>query len=319
LEGQSVKVLVTGAAGFIGSHVTQALIDKGCDATAVDSLTNYYDVSEKRRNIHEVLENEGSRLVQADVADPWTLERAQEVDVVMHLAAQPGVRASWSTGFNDYVRQNITVTQALLEACSHASRPPLLIVASSSSVYGDLPRYPARETDRLVPVSPYGVTKAAAENLCWAYATNSQLRVVALRLFTVYGPRQRPDMAFRRLIDSALTGRPFTVYGDGLQVRDFTFVEDVVRAWIAVAETPSLASGVYNVAGGAQATLLDAARYVAEFVGRKPNLEFRGEQAGDVRRTAGDSSQFADACMWKPEVSIGDGLARQVAWQQGLQ
>jgi nucleoside-diphosphate-sugar epimerase len=232
---------------------------------------------------------------------------------VFHQAGQPGVRASWSDGFDSYLRQNVLVTQRLLEAASEADLQRL-VYASSSSVYGNAPAYPTTEDDLPRPQSPYGVTKLAAEHLCGVYARTRGLPVVSLRYFTVYGPRQRPDMAMHRLIEAALSGEEFPLFGDGHQIRDFTFVGDIVEANVAAAGADLAPGTVLNVAGGTATTVLEIIEIVEELTGSPIALDRRPQAAGDVMRTGGSADRAASLLGWEPAVGLRHGLERQVSW-----
>jgi nucleoside-diphosphate-sugar epimerase len=304
-----MTVLVTGAAGFIGSHLCGALLDDGVGVVGVDSFTDYYSRQRKEQNLLQLRARPGFAFVNADLADVAMGPLLSTVDHVFHLAGQPGVRASWGPEFSDYVRHNIIATQRLLEACR--DRPPRkLVYASSSSVYGDSESYPTPETLRPQPVSPYGVTKLAGEHLCEVYRKSFGVPVASLRLFTVYGPRQRPDMAFSRLVHAALSGEPFEVYGDGTQTRDFTFVGDVVQALRDAARAPWC--GVANIGGGSQRSLNDVIDIVQELCG-EVRLVRRHRARGDVHDTAADISVAAAAFGYRPRTSLAEGLAAMVA------
>ena len=307
-------VVVTGAAGFIGSHLAEALVDRGHEVVGIDCFTTAYPPAEKRRNLGRLLGHPAFRLVEGDLVtlalDAW-LDGAE---VVFHQAAQPGVRASWGRDFAVYVHHNILGTQCLLEACVRAE-VPRLVAASSSSVYGDAPDYPTTEESITRPVSPYGVTKLASEHLCLAYARPgvSDISVATLRYFTVYGPRQRPDMAFRRFLAAAYAGEPITVYGDGEQTRDFTYVEDAVRANLLAMTAPVQAEAI-NVGGGRRVTLNQMLDEIGRCTGRRLRIERAPAQAGDARHTGADGTRAEALLGYRPEVSIEDGLADQAAW-----
>ena len=241
--------LVTGAAGFVGSHLVEALLAEGRDVVGVDAFTPYYDRATKEANLRDAREDDRFRFVEADLRDADLAALLDGAEVVYHQAAQPGVRLSWSDGFATYDSCNVLATQRLLESALQAG-VARFVYASSSSVYGNADRYPVEEADLPKPHSPYGVTKLAAEHLCGLYAANHGLPTVALRYFTVYGPRQRPDMAFHRLIESALDQQRFPLYGDGSHVRDFTFVGDVVRANVLAGRTDVPAGTVVNICAG---------------------------------------------------------------------
>jgi nucleoside-diphosphate-sugar epimerase len=311
-----MKALVTGAAGFVGSHLSSALLDAGAEVTGVDMFTDYYERERKEANLAGLIGRPGFRFVEADLAEADLDPLTAGADQVFHLAGQPGVRASWGLDFPVYVRQNITVTQRVLEACRRAD-PVRVVYASSSSVYGDAEAYPTSESLRPQPVSPYGVTKLAGEHLCEVYRRSFGLSVVSLRLFTVYGPRQRPDMAFARLVRAAVRGEPFEVYGDGRQTRDFTFVDDVVRAMRDAAS--SRWSGVANIGGGSRTSLNDVLGIVAGLCGDL-RLVYLQAARGDVRDTAADTSVAAGAFGYAARTSLPEGLAAMVAWERaGLQ
>lgn len=303
-----MRAFVTGAAGFIGSHLCEHLLACGDDVVGVDAMTDYYDPVRKRRNVERLLGRERYTFRHGDLLALPLGELLAEADVVYHLAGQPGVRASWGCEFASYLDRNVQATQCLLEAArgAHLHR---LVYASSSSVYGDAKTYPTAETVCPRPVSPYGVTKLAAEHLCELYRTCYGVPTVSLRLFSVYGPRQRPDMAFSRLIRAAFTGEPFPLHGDGEQTRDFTYVRDVVTAMRQAALGPWV--GVANVGGGRSVTMNQVVSVVAELAA--PVRVIRtSAQHGDVRHTAADISLARRAFGYRPRVAIGEGLAAMV-------
>jgi UDP-glucuronate 4-epimerase len=311
-QGTGRRALVTGAAGFIGSNLVEELSRAGWTVTGVDCVTPYYEVGQKRANLAALDGLPGFSFVEADLRTVALEPLLAGVDVVFHQAGQPGVRASWDD-FPSYVDHNVFVTQRLLEA---ARGVPLqrFVYASSSSVYGDALRYPTLETMLPCPQSPYGVTKLAAEHLCGVYARNFAVPTVALRYFTVYGPRQRPDMAMHRLVKAALGGTGFPLYGDGTQVRDFTFVGDVVEANVRAALAAIPPGTVLNIAGGGSSTLTEIIGLVERFTGRRVTLNREGTQRGDVVRTGGDISAAKRLLGWSPQTSVETGLQRQVAW-----
>jgi nucleoside-diphosphate-sugar epimerase len=307
--------LVTGAAGFIGSTLTDRLLADGVRVTGVDAFTDYYDVSLKRRNIAAALAHQGFELLELDLGTA-DLAPLPEVEVVFHNAAQPGVRASWGREFAAYTQHNVLATQRLLERYKR-SKLERIIYASSSSIYGDAESYPTSEAMLPRPFSPYGVTKLAGEHLALLYGRNFGLPVAALRYFTVYGPRQRPDMAFHRFCRAMLANEPITVYGDGLQSRDFTFVADAVeanvRAWKRAAP-----QGVYNVGGGSQVTVLEAIALLEKSLGRKARVNLEPRPAGDPLRTRADATRLATDLGYATKVGIADGLAAQADWARTL-
>jgi nucleoside-diphosphate-sugar epimerase len=309
-----MKVLVTGVAGFIGHTLAGRLLATGHAVTGVDSFTDYYDVQLKEENVRPLVVS-GLDLVRGDLSEVATPSFIGQFDVIFHQAGQPGVRKSWGKDFSTYVTQNIEATQTLLESARQASRLRRVVYASSSSVYGDAERYPTYETDAPQPKSPYGVTKLAAEHLCTLYAKNFGVPTTSLRYFTVYGPGQRPDMAFTRFIQAAVAGRQITVFGDGSQKRDFTFVDDIVSANILAAEVDTVAPGaVFNVAGGANASVNEALAVISELSNRNLDIVYTGGEAGDVRQTAGDTSSIRSELGWEPQVGLRDGLAAQLEW-----
>ncbi len=311
-----MKCLVTGAAGFIGSHVAERLLSDGHAVVGIDRFSDYYDPALKRSNAEGLLENSGFELAVRDLAIDQISDLLDGVDVVFHLAAQAGVRASWGESFDRYVDDNIRATQRLLEAVKDR-RIDKFLYASTSSVYGDAEKFPTPEDVPPRPVSPYGVTKLAAEHLCNLYQRNYGVPVVAIRYFTVYGPRQRPDMAFRRFIDALLGGWDIDVYGDGGQTRDFTYVSDAVDATLRAAFSPET-TAVYNVGGGSQTALRDAISVLEELIGREAILNFTDPLPGDSRDTSADTSRAAAELGYRPSVDLASGLADQVAWQRGL-
>lgn len=304
-----MRALVTGAAGFVGSHLCYKLLSEGADVIGVDAFTDYYDVRLKRRNALHLQRSPRFRLVEGDLAELSVEPLVRHVDTVFHLAGQPGVRASWGGDFGVYVQRNIVATQRLLEACKDTAIDKF-VYASSSSIYGDSEAYPTPETLRPTPISPYGVTKLAGEHLTEVYRTGFGLPAVSLRLFTVYGPRQRPDMAFARLVRAGLTGEPFELYGDGEQTRDFTYVGDVVQAMLEAAD--SSWCGVANIGGGSRTSMNRVVEIVHGLCG---DLEVRRVESarGDVRHTAADTSVAVEHLGYRPRTPLAEGLATMVA------
>jgi UDP-glucuronate 4-epimerase len=308
-----MRCLVTGAAGFIGSHLAERLTSSGHTVIGVDCLTDYYDVTQKQENFASVAEA-GVETVVADLRTCDLDPLLDGVDVVFHLAGQPGVRASWGRQFRDYVSINIEVTQRLLEAV-HDRAVSRFVLASSSSVYGEAAAYPTTESMLPAPVSPYGVTKLAAEHLCQTYAHNWQVPAVSLRYFTVYGPRQRPDMGIHRFLRAVRDDTPITVWGTGDQVRDFTYVADIVAATVVAGVTEGVAPGsVFNVAGGSSVSVNELIDLIAQTTGRTPTIERRASQAGDVTTTGGSTRLARAALGWSPEHTLRAGLAAEWDW-----
>lgn len=302
--------LVTGAAGFIGSHLAEALLAAGGSVVGVDCFSPYYPRAVKEANLSRLLGVPGFRFVQADLleADPEVL--VGDIGTVYHLAGQPGVRPSWGADFDSYARANVMATQRLLEI--FAGRPlKRFVYASSSSVYGDAVRLPVSESELPRPLSPYGVTKLAAEHLCHLYGAAHGIPVVALRYFTVYGPRQRPDMAFHRFISAALGGEEISVNGDGGQTRDFTFVADAVRATILAGNSPAAVGGTYNVAGGSRASVNEVLETLQGLVGGELTVKRGAAQVGDARHTWADTAAAERDLGFRPQVRLESGLRAQ--------
>lgn len=302
-----MRVLVTGVAGFIGSSIAKKLLEMDFDVTGIDSFTDYYDIKIKKRNI-ERLAHKSFKLVERNLIDITDYSFLGNIDYVFHHAAQPGVRASWGTTFETYVRNNITATQVLLEALK-SSGIKKFVYASSSSVYGNKPGIMTEET-LTTPHSPYGATKLAAEHLCGIYNKNHGLPTVCLRYFTVYGPRQRPDMAFTRFIVSALTNRPITVYGDGSQTRDFTYIEDVVNATIHSAKHGESGS-IINIGGGHIVSVNDVLKILRKVCDHDLKVSYEAKQKGDVDHTKADISKAKKSIGYRPTVTIDEGLKNQ--------
>jgi UDP-glucuronate 4-epimerase len=306
----SPRALVTGAAGFIGSHLSERLIADGWEVVGVDCFTPFYDRDVKEANLRRLLADDAFALHALDLsADPLD-EVVEGVDAVFHLAAQAGVRGSFGLEFGEYVRHNVQGTQRLLEAV--AGRPlQRFVYASSSSVYGDPQTTPTAEHEPRLPRSPYGMTKVATEELAALYHRNEGVPVVGLRYFTVYGPRQRPDMAMSRFVRLALAGEPLHVLGDGRQMRDFTYVGDVVRATIAAAQHGRVGAA-YNIGGGTPVQLADVIDLLGRLLGRDVAVQHASVARGDVRTTYADARLARAELGWAPRVALEEGLAAQV-------
>lgn len=309
------RAVVTGVAGFIGSALAEHLVEDGWDVLGVDCFTSYYARVDKEANVARLRETPSFELLEADLRMMDLEPLFDGTAVVFHQAAQPGVRLSWSEGFADYDSHNILATQRLLETAKGADIRRF-VYASSSSVYGNAARYPTTEDDLPRPHSPYGVTKLAAEHLCGLYAANWGVPTVSLRYFTVYGPRQRPDMAMHRLCEAALAGQAFPLYGDGSQIRDFTYVDDVVSANVAAAGSDTAPGSVVNVAGGASITVGDLLDLAGELSGRRLVVDQQASQPGDVKRTGGATDAAARLLGWQPNIDLRTGLARQLQWHE---
>jgi nucleoside-diphosphate-sugar epimerase len=305
-----MRALVTGVAGFIGSHLAEKLLVEGHEVLGLDAFTEYYDRRLKEQNLSRLCGRSAFRLIKGDIATANLPELLRDQEVVFHLAAQPGVRKSWGDDFRIYLERNLWATQRLLEEARHH---PLhkFVFASSSSIYGDAERYPTAETDLPQPISPYGVTKLAGERLCLAYASSYGVPIMAMRYFTVYGPRQRPDMAFSRFIGALKDGSEISIYGDGRQTRDFTYVSDAVEATYQ-AGVGNAVNDVLNIGGGSRVTVLEVLAILGEISGQEPRLRFVGTQRGDVHDTAADVRRANAVIGYEPRTSLRTGLQRQV-------
>jgi nucleoside-diphosphate-sugar epimerase len=299
-----VRYVVTGAAGFIGSHLAETLRADGHELVCVDSFSDYYDSRLKEENAASL------DIVRADLTKAPLEELFAGAGGIFHLAGQPGVRASWGADFELYLSRNVLASQRVFEAaCALGIR---VMFASSSSIYGDAETYPTPENARPLPISPYGITKLMCEHLARAYARGAGLDCVSLRYFTVYGPRQRPDMAFTRMLFALARSETFELYGDGRQSRGFTFVSDAIAATVAAMGAP--AGAVYNVGGGSESTMLEAIALAESLSGRTLDVRFRPAAPGDVRRTAADISRIRAALEWAPRTPLEDGLTAQWEW-----
>jgi nucleoside-diphosphate-sugar epimerase len=306
--------LVTGGAGFIGSHLSERLLDHGAEVVALDCFTDYYPRPLKEGNVAALRARPGYRLVESTIADANLPEILDGVSHVFHLAAQAGVRKSWGREFQIYTTLNVDATQILLEAC--VGRPiERVVYASSSSVYGDEATLPMKEEVPLHPVSPYGVTKLAAEQLCHLYFVNHKVPTVALRYFTVYGPRQRPDMGFHRFFTAILNDRPLTQYGDGLQTRDFTFVADAASATHAAA-VRGVPGRVYNIGGGSRVSLKEVFDLFGSITGRTLRIDQQPAQKGDMRDTYADTTLARADLGFQPSVNLEEGLRAMYRWME---
>lgn len=307
-----MKALVTGAAGFLGSHLSERLVAGGATVVGIDCFTDYYPRTRKQGNLAALRGAAAFSLIESSIADAELSSLLDGVTHVFHLAAQAGVRKSWGRDFRVYTVNNVEATQILLEAC--VGRPiERLVYASSSSVYGDDVPLPMREDARPQPVSPYGVTKLAAEQLCHLYWVNHRVPAVSLRLFTVYGPRQRPDMGFFRFFEAVAHGEPVVQFGDGRQTRDFTFVGDAVSAMLA-ASTRGGSGDVYNIGGGSHVELVEALELIGRVTGRSLRVQRLDAQHGDMRNTYADTTRARADLGFAPTVTLEDGLRAQYEW-----
>jgi nucleoside-diphosphate-sugar epimerase len=307
-----VKALVTGVAGFIGSHLAERLVANGATVVGIDSFSDFYLRATKERNLARLHGSAAFSLIESTLSEANLSALLDGVTHVFHLAAQAGVRKSWGQDFQIYTVNNVEATQTLLEAC--IGRPiERLVYASSSSVYGDSVALPMREDARLQPVSPYGVTKLAAEQLCYLYYLNFGVPAVALRFFTVYGPRQRPDMGFSRFLQAALNGQVVRQFGDGRQTRDFTFVADAVTATVAAAGHGTLGR-VYNIGGGSRIELLAVFELIRRVTSRPMQVERIDAQRGDMRDTYADTTRAKADLAFAPTATLEAGLRAQYEW-----
>ena len=307
-----MKALVTGAAGFIGSHLTAALLDRGAQVTGLDCFTDYYARSLKEANLAVNQHRDGFRFIEGRIQDGNLRTLLSGVTHVFHLAAQAGVRKSWGRDFRVYSDNNVDASQQLLEACVNL---PLakFVYASSSSIYGDNVSIPMREDARPQPVSPYGVTKLAAEQLCYLYHVNHGVPTASLRYFTVYGPRQRPDMGFHRFISAAIAGDPILLFGDGEQTRDFTFVRDAVAATVAAGDR-GVPGRAYNIGGGSRVSINHVLDIIGRVAGRSLDIRREPAQKGDMRDTFADTSLARADLGFAPSVSLEEGIAAEYRW-----
>lgn len=311
-----MKALVTGSAGFIGSHLSAALLARGATVVGLDCFTDYYGRDIKEGNLAPLLKTPGYSFVEdaLQTADLSTI--LDDVTHVFHLAAQAGVRKSWGKDFQTYTTNNVDATQRLLEHLVDR-KIEKLVYASSSSVYGDHVQIPMTEDALPQPVSPYGVTKLAAEQLCYLYFANYGVPTVALRYFTVYGPRQRPDMGFHRFIRAVLTNQPISLYGDGEQTRDFTFIADIVAATMAAGDR-GRPGAVYNIGGGSRVSINQVFEMIGRITGRTPDIRREGAQKGDMRDTYADTSRARADLGFAPATSLEAGLEAECEWLAGL-
>jgi UDP-glucuronate 4-epimerase len=302
------RYLVTGCAGFIGSQLTQVLAASGCSVVGVDCFTDTYPRAVKEGNIQRSSVGGDVEFHERDLAEAALDPLLEGVSGVFHLAGRPGVRTSWGATFEHYLRDNVLATQRVFEAALRLG--VRVVYASSSSVYGDAEAYPLREDAKPIPVSPYGVSKLSCEALATSYSRSLELDAVGMRYFSVYGPRQRPDMAFSRVFDCIANDRPFRLFGSGHQSRDFTYVGDVVDATIA-AMARGTAGGVYNIGGGSEISLLDSLTLCEQVAGRRLEVAHVAAATGDARRTVADYDKAATELGWSPRTTLEEGLRAQ--------
>lgn len=307
-----MRVLVTGVAGFIGSHLAERLVEEGHKVIGVDCFTDYYPRTIKESNIAKLRNNDSFVLHETDVSKADLVTLLKDIDIVFHEAAQAGVRASWGSNFGVYTENNVRATQCLLEAAKN-SQLKKFIFASSSSVYGDAESYPTTENMKPMPISPYGVTKLAAEHLCYLYHKSYGIPVITLRYFTVYGPRQRPDMAFHKFIKAILNDKEIMVFGDGEQTRDFTYIDDIIESNISAMNTQANGE-VINVGGGSRVSVNETIRIIEKVVDKKVITKNIERQKGDVIHTGADISKARRLLSYKPKFDLEKGIANEAAW-----
>ena len=310
--------IVTGVAGFIGSHLAESLLDQGVNVIGIDQFNDYYDPQLKQSNVDKLLKSSKFKLIKANVEELDWQDLLQSVEVVYHQAAQAGVRASWGEGFTDYTIKNINATQVILEGAKKAESLQRIVYASSSSIYGNAATMPTPETLCPEPVSPYGITKLAGERLCRLYQQSFGVPTTALRYFTVYGPRHRPDMAFHKFFKAVIEDRAIDIYGDGQQTRDYTYVSDIVAANIAAGKVPEAVGEVFNIGGGSRITLLDLLATMEQVVGKPIRKNYIDKAKGDARHTSADISKAKKILGFSPQVSLTEGLTQEWNWIQNI-
>ncbi|TDP25847.1 NAD-dependent epimerase/dehydratase family protein [Halanaerobium congolense] len=313
-----MKHLITGAAGFIGSNLAKKLLAAGEEVIGIDCFTDYYSRDLKERNIETILDNSNFTFLEKDLLKTDLQNLLKDVDYVYHQAAQAGVRSSWGEDFEIYNQNNILLTQKLLEAAKDAENLKKFVYASSSSVYGDTDQLPMQEDNRLQPVSPYGVSKLAGENLAYLYYKNFKVPTVSLRYFTVYGEGQRPDMAFHIFIKAFLTGGKINIFGDGKQSRNFTYVGDIARANILAAKKAP-AGEIINIGGSGRGIVLnETLDLIKELTNCETEINYTEKVKGDVKHTSADTSKAEKLLGYQPRVSFEEGLEREVEWLQKI-
>ncbi|MEM8829721.1 MAG: NAD-dependent epimerase/dehydratase family protein [Cyanobacteria bacterium P01_G01_bin.19] len=310
--------IITGVAGFVGFNIAETILKQGKLVIGIDQVNDYYDPKLKEANVDRLQQYSGFKFIRDSIQNLDWLELLRDVDVLYHQAAQAGVRASWGKGFQDYTERNINATQILLEAAKQTNSLKRFVYASSSSVYGDAVTMPTPETLCPQPVSPYGITKLTAERLCFLYHKNFNVPVTALRYFTVYGPGQRPDMAFHKFLKAALNKEAISIYGDGQQTRDFTFISDIVAANLAAASVPEAIGEVFNIGGGSRAVLKDVLATMEKVIGSPIRKEFIDRAKGDARHTSADISKAQAILGYSPQISLEEGLAKEWEWIKQL-
>jgi UDP-glucose 4-epimerase len=311
-----MKCLVTGCAGFIGSHLCERLIKEGFEVIGIDCLSNYYPVWIKLKNLENLKKEKNFKFLRSKLENLNLKEILKQIDYIFHLAAQPGVRKSWGNDFQIYAEANILATQKLLEIAKSLSLKKF-IFASSSSVYGICPDLPMKESSPLFPLSPYGVTKLAAEKLCFLYYKNFNLPIISLRYFTVYGPRQRPDMAFHKFMKSILFNEEIIIFGDGNQTRDFTYIDDVVEATLQAAFNGKNGE-IYNIGGGNQIKINDVLYLLEEITKKKIKYKNIEAQKGEMLHTLALINKAKKDLNFAPKTNLQEGLQKEWNWLQKI-
>lgn len=309
-----MRVVVTGAAGFIGSHLSERLLAAGHDVVGIDCFSDFYDRETKERNLLQSRRHATFHFEEADLVDADLATLVDGAGVIYHMAGLDGVRPSWGNQFDRYVRDNVIATQRLLEALK-GTPVKRMVFAGSSSVYGDAEMFPTKESALPHPLSPFGVTKLAAEHLTHLYTRNYAIPVVSVRYFTVYGPRQRPDMAFSRFMQALIAGDDIEVFGDGEQTRDLTYVSDAVEGTIK-ASTADVVGQVFNLGGGSRVTVNQVLAMLEEISGLKVRRKNLPATPGDPRHSGASINLARERLGWEPRVSLRDGLAKQWQWFQ---
>jgi UDP-glucose 4-epimerase len=312
-----MSVLITGAAGFIGSTLGEKLLSQGETVIGIDAFTDYYNQDIKHDNLRTALAHDRYTFMEGDITTLNLAPILESIDCVFHTAGQPGVRGSWGTQFDAYVQNNIVATQRLLETIKETGKKIKVVYSSSSSIYGNVSELPITEKARPQPYSPYGTTKLAAEHLCHLYHANYGVPVVSLRYFTVYGPRQRPDMAFHIFAKAILQNQPITVLGDGNQTRDFTYVGDIVDANI-LAYQNDVNGQIFNLGGGCRIAVNGVLEMLEEISGQKITVQRKDSIKGDVKDTWADTTQAQTKLGFTPKISLRDGLQKEFEWAQTL-
>ncbi len=310
------RYLVTGAAGFIGTNLVKELCQDGSEVHGIDSFHPYYSKTLKNENVESLRDLPNFNFDKWDIREINESQFENNFDCIFHLAGQPGVRDSWGANFTQYAENNFLGTQRILDLAIKLN-VPRVVFASSSSVYGNASKYPTTEEERPVPISPYGVSKLGCEQLGEAFTISHNLKFIALRYFTVFGPRQRPDMAINRIIRSTLRGETFSRFGSGTQIRDFTFVSDIVAATISAAiANLDYNFEVLNISGGNRTSLNEVISEVESITKASLRVEKLGDSLGDVTETGADINKAKRLLNWEPNVSLREGLFQQVEWQQ---